>query len=420
MPSLARRVFLRSLEGVRGGHLEVVCPDHTYSFGEKDSRLEATIAIHDERFFSRALLGGDVGIGESYMDGDWSSPDLVSVIRLAVRNINEREEENRLLSAARRGLDALRHRWRANTLLGSRKNIRAHYDLGNEFFRLFLDDSLIYSCAYYQWPDDSLERAQIQKLDRICRKLRLAPEDHVLEIGTGWGAFALHAARYYGCRVTTTTISRKQYAHCAELFARQRDLQGRLELLEEDYRHVAGKFDKIVSIEMFEGVGYENYDTFFGACDRLLKPEGTALLQLITISDQRFPAYRRRCDWIQKHIFPGSQLASLAGVLASLARATRMAVYHAENIGLHYAPTLAEWRSRLRGRLREVRALGFDDRFIRMWDYYLAYCEGGFRERYIGDYQLLLTKLGNPRLLMEEPWREESPQQLTLPCDPVV
>jgi cyclopropane-fatty-acyl-phospholipid synthase len=232
-----------------------------------------------------------------------------------------------------------------------------------------------------------LETAQQQKLDRICRKLELGPDDHVLEIGTGWGGFALHAARNYGCTVTTTTISREQHDYARERFDGER-----IELLLEDYRNLRGRYDKIVSIEMFEAVGLPFYDQFFGVCDRLLEPHGSMLIQTITMNDRTFPAYRRRADWIQKYIFPGSELASLTGVLQSLSRATKLLPFGLEDMGLHYARTLAAWRKRFHAAEAEVRKLGFDDRFIRMWDYYLAYCGGAFLERHISDVQLMMIK----------------------------
>jgi cyclopropane-fatty-acyl-phospholipid synthase len=406
LTSFAKRIFLKSLERLRGGSLEIVSNGRTWEFGEPGGSLCATVVVDNDRFFQRALFGGDVGLGESWMDGDWSSPDLVAVIRLAVRNLARLENDNRLLNALSRGFDALRHRLRPNSIAGSRRNIQAHYDLSNDFFRLFLDRSMTYSCACYEAEDDSLEAAQSQKLDRICRKLRLGPEDHVLEIGTGWGGFAEHAARRYGCRVTTTTISRRQYEYARERFDSIPEGE-RIELLHEDYRALRGQYDKIVSIEMFEAVGLRYYDEFFRACDHLLRPDGSILMQTITINEQAFPAYRRRSDWIRKYIFPGGELASVSEILRSLARATSLSLYHAEDIGTHYARTLAAWRKRFHDSADEVRALVFDARFIRMWDYYLAYCEGAFLERHIGDFQLLLTKNHSPRKLFGEPWGEE-------------
>jgi cyclopropane-fatty-acyl-phospholipid synthase len=402
--STAEKLFLSTLAGLQGGSLELVLPDRTLTFGDVRSEIGAQLVVHHDRFFARALLGGDTAIGEAYMDGDWSTPDLVSLMRLAVRNLAQLEKSNSLFSSLSRFADRLSFRLRKNTVEGSRRNIHAHYDLSNEFFRLFLDRTMVYSCAWYETPEDSLETAQFQKLDRICRKLDLQPQDRVLEIGTGWGAFALHAARNYGCQVTTTTISRQQHDHARELFNME-DPSFRIELLLKDYRQLSGSFDKIVSIEMFEAVGFDHYDEFFRACDRLLKPDGSMLLQTITMNEQRFPQYLKQSDWIQKYIFPGAQLASVRGVLDSLARATRLSLFHAEDMGAHYARTLAAWREKFLNSIAEVKGLGFDDRFIRMWDYYLAFCEGAFHERHIGDFQLLLTKNYNPRLLFQEPWR---------------
>jgi cyclopropane-fatty-acyl-phospholipid synthase len=410
---------LSTLEGLQGGSLELILPELTLTFGDVGSGLSAQLLVHRERFFARALLGGDTAIGEAYVDGDWSTPDLVSLMRLAVRNLAQLEKSNTFLSSLSRFADRLRQRLRANTVNGSRRNIHAHYDLSNDFFRLFLDQSMVYSCAWYETSEDSLETAQFQKLDRICQKLDLQPQDSVLEIGTGWGAFALHAARNYGCRVTTTTISQQQYEHAHALFDAV-DRDRRIELLLKDYRELRGSFDKIVSIEMFEAVGFEHYDEFFSACDRLLKPDGSMLLQTITMNEQRFARYLKQSDWIQKHIFPGAQLASLRGVLDSLARATRLSLFHAEDMGAHYARTLAAWRERFLNAISDVKALGFDDRFIRMWDYYLSFCEGAFHERHISDLQLLLTKNYNPRPLFQEPWRlvQESTKPQTIPRVP--
>jgi len=390
--NIAKKIFLKTLGGLREGYLEVVCPEYTYCFGQSYDPLHAIIAVHDERLFQRALLAGDVGIGEAYMDGHWSTPDLVAVVRLAVRNLDQLDNSNRFWTFFRRLVDVFEHRRRSNTQAGSRRNIAHHYDLGNDFYRLFLDRSLAYSCAYYENADDTLEQAQIQKFDRICRKLQLGPRDHVLEIGTGWGGFAAYAAETYGCRVTTTTISRQQHDYAHEVFSCSRAGE-RIHLLIEDYRNLSGQYDKIVSIEMFEAVGHEHYDDYFGACDRLLKPDGTMLLQTITIQEKKFHQYRKQSDWIKKHIFPGAELASVVEIQRSLARTTGMQLFHMEDIGKHYALTLHEWRRRFLEHRSKVSQLGFDDRFMRMWDYYLAYCEGAFHERYISDVQLVLGKV---------------------------
>jgi len=405
LSKLAKKLVLRSLENVESGFLRVHTGGETHDLGDPNAELRAEIVVHDERFFSRALLGGDVAMGEAFMDGDWTTNDLVSVVRIAARNLTRLEGDNSFMSYASRLADTVRHRFRSNTIEGSRRNIHEHYDLSNDFFRLFLDESMMYSAAWYESADDTLERAQFNKLDRICRKLQLEPGDHVLEIGTGWGSFAIHAAKHYDCRVTTTTISREQFDLANER-VKAAGLDDRIEILLEDYRKLAGQFDKIVSIEMFEAVGFEFYDEYFGACDRLLKPDGTMLLQTITMLDQKFHTYRKRADWIQKHIFPGSELASVSEVMGSLARATSMALFQAEDMGAHYARTLHEWRRRFHKAEKKARMLGFDDNFLRGWDYYLAYCEGGFLERHVSDFQLLLTKTHNRRNLLNEPWGE--------------
>jgi len=382
----------KTLESFRSGRLELVCGSRTYTGGDAAGGISATILVHDERFFSRVLWREEIGMGESFMDGDWSSPDLVAVARFAIRNLAELNRRNRFASLASRWRTRLRHALRSNSVRGSRRNIRCHYDLSTEFFRLFLDSSLAYSCAYFADPQDSLEAAQKQKFDLICRKLKLAPEDRLLEIGTGWGGLALHAAKHYGCRVTTTTISSEQFAAARELFRRAGPAGGRIELLSEDYRNLRGQFDKLVSVEMFEAVGFSRYDQFFSNCDRLLVPGGLMLLQTITVQDRNFAEYRRYADWIQTYIFPGSELSSVCEILKSLSRSTQLALCHAEEIGLHYARTLAIWRERFLSALPRVRALGFDQRFLRMWEYYLAICEASFLERNTGNVQLLLEK----------------------------
>jgi cyclopropane-fatty-acyl-phospholipid synthase len=408
---LARRLITGALQGLADGHLEVATPSGVLSFGDPAARPRASVRLRNESVFRRVLLGSDIGFGEAYMDGDWSADDLVALLRLAIRNLTLFEDRHRLFSALSRWRDLLTHRLRPNSRRGSLANIRFHYDLGNEFYRLFLDSSMAYSCAIFRSADDSLEGAQEEKFDRICRKLRLGPSDRVLEIGTGWGGFAVWAATRYGCRVTTTTISAEQHAYSANLFARLGLGPDRIDLRLEDYRDLTGRFDRIVSIEMFEAVGFRNYDAFFGQCDRLLTSDGTMLLQAITVTDQRFEKYRSTPDWIRKYIFPGGELASVGAILQSLGRATSLVLFHAEDIGAHYARTLRAWRGRFTASLDRVRALGFDDRFIRAWEYYLASCEAAFLERQIGDVQLLLTKTMNTAPLMDEPWPAEEPAQ---------
>jgi cyclopropane-fatty-acyl-phospholipid synthase len=392
MQARAKKLLFESLRNLDGGFLEVVCPDETYAFGDPNSELRAMAVIHDERFFPRALTGADVGIGESYMDGDWTTPDLVALVRVAVRNLRLLDAQHKFFSSIRAFASRFLHHLRANTIAGSRRNIRAHYDLGNEFYRLFLDAEMVYSCAYFRHRDSSLERAQLEKLDMACRKLEIGPGDRVLEIGCGWGAFAIHAARNYGAHVTALTISPSQHAYATERVRQINLAPGTVQVVREDYRRLRGQYDKIVSIEMFEAVGFDHYDEFFGACDRLLAPDGSMFLQAITLREQEIPEYRKRVDWIQTYIFPGSELASVVEIGRSLLRSGKLTLTDMESIGTHYAKTLAIWRGRFFQRLADVRRLGFDERFQRMWDFYLGWCEGAFREHYIGAAQLIIGK----------------------------
>ena len=400
--NLARGAFLKNMAGMRHGSLRWTDGSDSQVFGDAASDLRAEITVVDQSFYWKLISGGEDGAGDAWVDGLWTSPDPVAVVRFAIRNLDSLEQGNRLSSFISRMLNRLAHLRRDNTVEGSRRNIHEHYDLSNDFFRLFLDKKMVYSSAIYEREETTLEDAQIEKIDRLCRKLGLQPGDHVLEIGTGWGAMALHAAEVYGCRVTTTTISQQQFDGAKAAFARS-GARDRIELLFEDYRKLQGQYDHIVSVEMFEAVGLDHYDEFFGACDRLLKPGGAMAMQAITMNEQKFPAYQKGSDWIQKRIFPGAELASVKEVLASLQRATKMSLLHLEDIGIHYALTLAEWRRRFHARASEVRALGFDDRFMRTWDYYLAYCEAAFRERHIGDVQVVMTKNNNVRWMPGDP-----------------
>jgi cyclopropane-fatty-acyl-phospholipid synthase len=411
-----KKAFLSGLGGVRGGRLNLTCPDRTYRFGDS-GELDASLVVRDERFFRRAMTGSDIGIGESFMDGDWTSPDLVSLAQLMLRNRRVLDGQSRLMGVLHRLSGGIARRLRDNSLAGSRRHIHQHYDLGNDFFRLFLDaELLMYSCGYFESVHDSLEVSQARKVDRICRKLALSPSDHVLEIGSGWGGFAAWASTHYGCRVTTTTISDEQYRHVRELRSTLGEAGSRIEVLRSDYRELTGRFDKVVSIEMFEAVGLSHYDDYFKAVDRLLVPDGSMLLQVITVDDQWFPKYHGTPDWIEKHIFPGGELASVGEIVRSLARTTSLSMHHAENCGTHYARTLHAWRARFHQNLDRVRALGFDDRFIRMWDLYLASCEAAFLERHTGLFQMLLVKNGSQRILFNEPWSEMDGMPLAEAC----
>lgn len=406
----AKRVFVTGLDRLQGGSLQLAMGGDRSVHGDGrpsragQSAIEAVLQVDAPRFFWRALTRGDIGLGEAYMDGDWTTPDLVALIRLMLRNLALVDDQAGALGVVPRLFAALARRLRDNSLNGSRRHIHRHYDLGNDFFRLFLDEQLMYSCALYRSDSDSLEAAQQNKLDHICRKLDLSSSDHVLEIGTGWGGFAAWAATRYGCRVTTATISAEQYRFARERMGRLGEAGQRVNVLLQDYRELRGTFDKIVSIEMFEAVGLNHYDEFFGAADRLLNENGSMLLQTITVNDQYFPRYHRSADWIEKYIFPGGELASVQEIIGSLARTTTLSMHHAENIGVHYARTLREWRARFHAQRSRVMELGFDDRFIRMWDLYLAYSEAAFLERHAGDLQLLLTRNYSTRQQFNEPW----------------
>jgi len=405
----ARQLFFPSLQKLQDGYLEIVCPHETYTFGDPARKLRAMVVVHDERFFVRAITAADVGIGESFMLGEWSSPDLVSVVRLAVRNIRLLDSGHPLASSARRLLSRIRHRWHENSLRGSGRNVERHYDLGNAFYALFLDQRMVYSCGLFLSEDDSLETAQLHKLDLICRKLDLQPGDRVLEIGCGWGAFAVYAAEHYGVDLTGLTLSPAQYEFASRLVRETSFATGRARILLQDYRKVEGEYDKIVSIEMFEAVGIRRYDEFFRTCDRLLTADGMMLLQTITLPDQELASYRKRVDWIQTYVFPGSELAFLGEIHRSLARSTRISPVQVENFGWHYASTLASWRERFRENLEQIGQLGFDARFERLWDFYLAWCEGAFLERYINVAQVLLLKNGSLRRLPGDPLRAARP-----------
>jgi len=399
----AKKLFLKSLENLEHGFLELVCPEATHCFGDPRAELRAMAVVHDERFFLRALTGADVGIGESYMDGDWTSPDLVSVVRVATRNLRNLDSGNVFFSGLRKIAFRWRHHLRDNNEKGSQENIRAHYDLGNDFYRQFLDEEMVYSAAYFHGAEDTLEQAQKNKMDVICRKLNIEPGDRVLEIGCGWGGFAVHAASKYGAQVTGVTISRAQYDAAIQRAESAGVAPANVQILLEDYRRLRGQFNKIVSIEMFEAVGLAHYDEFFGICDRLLASDGTMLLQTITLPERELQGYRRRVDWIQTYIFPGSELAFVGKIQESLAKVTRMSLTDLESLGMHYAKTLSLWRERFFSRLGEMRRMGFDERFQRMWDFYLSWCEGAFRERYINVVHLLLAKNGAQRKLIGDP-----------------
>ncbi|QMV64675.1 cyclopropane-fatty-acyl-phospholipid synthase [Ectopseudomonas oleovorans] len=390
---LLRRAVLRQLENLQHGLLLIQEGNDTLHFGKPQSDLRAEIRVSDPAVWGLVAGNGSIGAGEAYIHGYWSTPDLTAVIRIFVANLDVLDAMEGGLARLGRPLIQGLHWLNRNTRQGSRRNIAAHYDLGNDLFEQFLDPTMMYSAAMFLREDDSLEQAQLNKLERICEKLALQPSDHLLEIGTGWGSMAIYAATHYGCRVTTTTLSREQYAY-TERRVRELGLEGRITLLLEDYRDLDGQYDKLVSIEMIEAVGHRFLPTYFEQCARLLKPDGLMLLQAITIRDQRYEQACQSVDFIQRYIFPGGALPSVHKMLEVVSRHTDLNLHHMEDFGLHYARTLRLWHDNLRQARQRLEQLGYDDYFYRLWEFYLCYCEGGFLERTIGTAQLLLAKAG--------------------------
>jgi cyclopropane-fatty-acyl-phospholipid synthase len=382
---LALPLLERSLAGLEGGTLEVELPGgelRRYGAG-----APIRLSIHERAFFSRIATRGKLGLGESYTAGEWDADDLVAFFELLLRNADAAAERHARL---RRLLELRPRLHRRNGFSRSRRNIAYHYDLGNELFALMLDETMTYSCAIFEQPEATLAEAQTAKLEQLCRLLELGPEDHVLEIGCGWGSFARHAAETRGCRVTGITISGKQ-----ALVARERTRGLPVEILEEDYRQVAGGYTKVVSIEMLEAIGADQFGTFFATIDRVLTPGGRAAVQTILVPEQRWDRYRRTPDWIERYVFPGCLIPSLEALTRAATRHSRLGIYGVDEIGEHYAETLRRWRASFHARGEDVRRLGYDRRFERTWDFYLAFCEAAFRMRALRDVQLLLARPGS-------------------------
>jgi cyclopropane-fatty-acyl-phospholipid synthase len=384
------RQLRAALERLAHGGLELAGTAGRTHHGHRTG-LQAVVEVHDERFFRAVALRGSVGAGEAYAQGWWTSPDPVAVVRLFVRNRAALAAVEGGLARLSRPLLALGHALRRNTRDGSRANIAAHYDLSNEFFALFLDETMTYSCGLFARPETSLREASLAKIERLCDRLELGAGDHLLEIGTGWGAFAIHAARRHGCRVTTTTISRKQHELACQR-VRAAGLEDRIEVRLQDYRDLTGTYDKLVSVEMIEAVGHAYYPAFFRRCAELLRPEGRMALQAITIADQLYDAARRSVDFIQAHVFPGSCIPSVTALLTAATHASDLRLAHLEDIGPHYVPTLDAWRANLRLRWNEARAMGLSEDTLRGWEFYFAYCEGGYAEGQLGDVHLVFTR----------------------------
>ena len=388
----AERAVRRAASRLRRGLLTIRSGGAAETYGcAEDGGLAAEVVVHDPRFFSAVATRGVIGLGDAYRDGWWGTPDLVALVRLFVRNREALSATDGRLSWLARPARFLLHALNRNTRAGSRRNIAAHYDLSNDFFRLFLDETMTYSAAVFESPGQSLADAQRAKIDRLCRKLDLGPDDHLLEIGTGWGGFAIHAARNFGCRVTTTTISRAQHDLAAERIAAA-GLTDRIDLRLEDYRSLTGTYDKIVSVEMIEAVGHAYYRDFFAQCQRLAAPDALFAMQAITIADQHYDRARRHVDYIKARVFPGSNIPSVEALLGAATRASDWRLRGLDDITAHYCRTLETWRDNLAAHAEEVDALGLDAAFRRAWEFYLAYCEGGFAERFIGTVHLVFSR----------------------------
>ena len=387
---IARSLVFRQLKKIDTGYISIQERNKRFSFGKKGN-LSAHITVHDPRFYGALAFGGSIGVSEAFMQKYWSVNDLTKLIRIMAINQNAMDQLESLFNVFLKPILKCLHYLNQNSVKGSRINISKHYDLGNDFFSLFLDSTMMYSSAVFKNPQDSLYQGSMHKLEMICQGLELNAQDHVIEIGSGWGGFAIYAAQNFGCMVTTTTISKQQY-----LFVKQKikdlKLTHKIKVLLSDYRHLKGQYSKLVSIEMLEAVGYQYYDTYFKVCSHLLKPDGIAFIQTITIADQRYEKAKHSVDFIQRYIFPGSCIPSLTALQNSITESSDLKIYQVRDIGDHYARTLALWRIAFFKRLSEVKALGFDDVFIRMWHFYLAYCEGGFKEKAISDIHLKLIK----------------------------
>ena len=386
-----RKMVHKKLHSLCEGSIEIVEEGSKKVFGNTDGALKATISVYSPKFYSLLVTRGSVGALESFIDGHWYCDDLVALSRILIRDDTATNHLEKGFAILSKPLLWLYIHLNPNTKSGSQRNIRAHYDLSNDFFKLFLDKTLTYSCAFFSKPNMSLKAAQIEKLDRLCRKINLSAQDSLLEIGTGWGSFAIHAAKKYGCSVTTTTISKEQFYFASEK-VREAGLEDKISILRKDYRDLTGTFDKLVSIEMIEAVGPQFMPTFIKKCSSLVKPDGLIAIQGITISDQDFQQYIRGTDFLRKYIFPGGSLISISQINEHFKNFTDMRFVHLEDITHHYALTLREWRKRFNIKLDNVYSLGFSKSFCRLWEFYLASCEAAFLENHIGDVQMIFAR----------------------------
>ena len=387
---IAANILRGRLKSIVGGKITFVEDGQHRVFGTSNG-LEAEIRVHNPNFYRKSLLGGGVGFAEAFIHGWWSTDDLTALLRIFVRDINLSNEFEKGFALLARKLLGLYHWRNKNTRTGSRQNIFEHYDLGNDFFSLFLDETLTYSCGIFNTPETSLKEASIAKLERMCEMVSIEKNDHVLEIGCGWGSFAIHAAEKYGCRVSATTISKEQY-NLARKRVRRKGLDDRVTILFKDYRELEGTYDKLVSIEMIEAVGHDFLGDFFTKCESLLAEDGAMALQGITMSEDFYEEYLRSADFIQRYIFPGSCCPALSAIKNAATAATDLELARTENIGSHYATTLREWGIRFSENIEKIRSMGYSEEFIRTWLYYFSYCEAGFAEDYLGNVQMVLQK----------------------------
>ncbi|MFO0979446.1 MAG: cyclopropane-fatty-acyl-phospholipid synthase family protein [Planctomycetaceae bacterium] len=385
-----------SLSRIEKGQVVLEHAGRSERFGNlQHTELSGHVQVHSPKFYRRLITGGALGAAESYLDGEWESEELTDLFRVLLQNEPVLRRFQTPLSILSRVGNQIRHLRNRNSKSGSRRNIHEHYDLGNSFFSLFLDPTMMYSSGIFPDEQTTLQEASLEKVDRVCRQLRLSPDDDVIEIGSGWGTFAIHAASQYGCRVTTTTISEEQFRMATQR-VEEAGLAERVTVLKRDYRDLDGKFDKLVSIEMIEAVGKKYLPQYFATCDRLLNDRGSMLIQAITMPEQRYESYKNSVDFIQKYIFPGGFLPSISEMQRCVAKSTSLRMLKLDDFGLHYARTLRLWNERFHDQLDNVRRLGFGDRFVRMWRYYLCYCEAAFLERAIGVVQVLWAKPESP------------------------
>ncbi len=389
--NVIRVLVLARLFRIKHGQITLIDGNHRITLGDPAHDLSVTVRVHNRRFYSRLLFGGEIGVSQSFLMGDWSCEQMTDLIRILIRNLSLADDCQRGFARLHHMFDRLRHGLRRNSQNGSLRNISQHYDIGNDFFSQFLDSTWSYSCGIFPSEESTLEEASIEKMDRICQKLELNPSDHLLEIGGGWGGLAVYAATHFGCRVTSTTLSSEQYMVACKR-VKEADLESRVTILQKDYRNLHGNFDKIVSIEMIEAVGHQFYTTFFQKCSELVKPEGLMLLQGIVIKDQRFQQHITTVDFIRHFIFPGGCVPSVTALMQAMTQGSDMRLIDLEDITRHYVSTLQRWKLNFLSNIRIIQSLGYSERFTRMWELYFDYCEAGFAERQINTIHMVFAK----------------------------